>query len=189
MSRNFGEKIIMAILRDKYKKEIIPRLKEKFGYKKDIAVPKLEKIVINMGIGDANSNPKELDSAMECLANISGQHAIKKSAKRSIAGFKIREGMIVGCMVTLRGLRMYEFLYRLINIALPRVRDFRGISSNSFDGRGNYTLGVKEQTIFPEVNYDKIERVRGMNICLVTTSKSDEEAKELLKAFGMPFRK
>jgi len=179
----------MAILKDKYKKEIIPQLKERFGYKNDLAVPRLEKIVINMGIGDASSNPKALDSAMECLAAISGQHPIKKRAKHSIAGFKLRAGTIVGCMVTLRGVRMYEFFSRLVNIALPRVRDFRGASPNSFDGRGNYTLGIKEQIIFPEVDYDKVERVRGMNICIVTTSKNDEEAKELLKALGMPFRK
>jgi len=179
----------MVILKEKYKKEIIPKLKEKFGYKNDLEVPKLEKIVINMGVGDANSNPKALESAMECLSVISGQHPIKKQAKHSIAGFKLRAGMIVGCMVTLRGARMYEFLSRLINIALPRVRDFRGVSLNSFDGRGNYTMGIKEQIIFPEVNYDKVERVRGMNICIVTTSKSDDEAKELLKALGMPFRR
>jgi len=179
----------MVVLKEKYKKEIIPILKEKFGYKNDLAVPKLEKIVINMGIGDGSTNPKALDSAMECLALLSGQHPIKRPAKHSIAGFKIRKGMIVGCMVTLRRTRMYEFFTRLVNIALPRVRDFRGVSLNSFDGRGNYTLGIKEQTIFPEINYDKIERIRGMNICIVTTAKTDEEAKELLKALGMPFRK
>ncbi|MEW6606736.1 MAG: 50S ribosomal protein L5 [bacterium] len=179
----------MSRLKDIYEKEVIPILKEKFGYKNELAIPKLEKIVINMGVGDANANPKALDSAMEILAIISGQQPVKKSARKSIAGFKLRAGMTVGCMVTLRRQRMYEFYDRLVNIALPRVRDFRGTPSNSFDGRGNYTLGVREQIIFPEVNYDKIERVRGMNICIVTTAKTDEEAKELLKALGMPFRK
>lgn len=179
----------MATLKDKYKKEIIPIMKKKFGYKNDLAVPKLEKIVINMGVGDGSANPKALDSSIEVLRAISGQQPIKKPAKHSIAGFKIRAGMLVGCMVTLRGARMYEFFDRLVNIALPRVRDFRGTPLNSFDGRGNYTLGLKEQVIFPEVNYDKIERVRGMNICIVTTAKTNEEAKELLKNLGMPFRK
>ncbi|MEW6618636.1 MAG: 50S ribosomal protein L5 [bacterium] len=179
----------MSRLKDIYKKEVIPILKEKFGYKNELAIPKLEKIVINMGVGDANTNPKALDSAMEILAIISGQQPVKKAARKSIAGFKLRAGMTVGCMVTLRRQRMYEFYDRLVNIALPRVRDFRGTPTNSFDGRGNYTLGVREQIIFPEVNYDKIERVRGMNISIVTTAKTDEEAKELLKALGMPFRK
>ncbi|MEW6095932.1 MAG: 50S ribosomal protein L5 [bacterium] len=179
----------MVRLKDKYEKEIIPILKKKFGYKNDLAVPKLEKIVINMGVGDGSTNPKALDSAVEALSALSGQHPIKKPAKHSIAGFKIREGMLVGCMVTLRRARMYEFFDRLVNTALPRVRDFRGVPINSFDGGGNYTLGIKEQIVFPEVDYDKVERVRGMNICIVTTAKTDEEAKELLKALGMPFRK
>lgn len=179
----------MSRIKEKYKKEVIPILKEKFGYKNDLAVPKLEKIVINMGIGDASSNPKALEAAVEALRALTGQHPIKRPARRSIAGFKIRKGMIVGCMVTLRRARMYEFFDRLINIALPRVRDFRGVSPNSFDGRGNYTLGLREQIVFPEVNYDKIDRIRGMNVCIVTTAKTDEEARELLKALGMPFRK
>ncbi len=177
------------ILKDKYEKEIIPILKEKFGYKNNLAVPKLEKIVINMGIGDGSSNPKALDSSIEVLTTITGQCPIKRPAKHSIAGFKIRAGMWVGCMVTLRRARMYEFFDRLVNITLPRVRDFRGTLINSFDGRGNYTLGIKEQIVFPEVNYDKIEGIRGMNICIVTTAKTDEEAREFLKALGMPFRK
>ncbi len=178
----------MIRLKDKYKKEVVPHLKKKFGYKNDLAVPKLEKIVINMGVGDGNANPKALDSAIDSLTVISGQHPVKTRAKRSIANFKLREGMEIGVMVTLRKDRMYEFFDRLVNVALPRVRDFRG-TSNSFDGRGNYTLGVKEQIIFPQVNYDKIDRIRGMNICIVTTAKTDEEAKELLSALGMPFRK
>jgi large subunit ribosomal protein L5 len=176
-------------LKEKYEKEVIPALKKKFGYKNDLAVPRLEKIVINMGIGDGGSNPKALDSAMEALTALSGQHPIKRPAKHSIAGFKIRAGMWVGCMVTLRRARMYEFFDRLVNIVLPRVRDFRGTSPNSFDGNGNYTLGIKEQIVFPEVDYDKVERIRGMNICIVTTAKTDEEAREFLKALGMPFRK
>ena len=178
----------MVRLKDKYKKEIVPELKKKFGYKNDLAVPKLEKIVINMGIGDGNANPKALDSSVETLAAISGQHPVKTKAKQSIANFKLRAGMEIGVMVTLRKDRMYEFFDRLVSIALPRVRDFRGIPSK-FDGSGNYTLGIKEQIIFPEVNYDKVDRIRGMNICIVTTAKRDEEAKELLSAFGMPFRK
>lgn len=179
----------MVRLKEKYQKEVIPLLKKKFGYKNDLAVPKLEKIVINMGIGDGSSNPKALDSAMLALTALSGQCPIKRPAKHSIAGFKIRAGMWVGCMVTLRRARMYEFFDRLVNIVLPRVRDFRGTSPNSFDGRGNYTLGIKEQIVFPEVDYDKVERIRGMNICIVTTAKTDESARELLKALGMPFRK
>ncbi|MDI6736827.1 MAG: 50S ribosomal protein L5 [bacterium] len=178
----------MVRLKDKYKKEIVPQLKEKFGYKNDLAVPKLEKIVINMGVGDGNANPKALDSSVETLTALSGQHPVKTKAKHSIANFKLRAGMEIGVMVTLRKDRMYEFFDRLVSVALPRVRDFRG-TSNSFDGRGNYTLGIKEQIIFPQVNYDKIDRIRGMNICIVTTAKSDEEAKELLSALGMPFRK
>jgi large subunit ribosomal protein L5 len=179
----------MVRLKEKYQKEVIPLLKKKFGYKNDLAVPKLEKIVINMGIGDGSSNPKALDSAMEALKALSGQCPIKRPAKHSIAGFKIRAGMWVGCMVTLRRARMYEFFDRLVNIVLPRVRDFRGTSPNSFDGNGNYTLGIKEQIVFPEVDYNKVERIRGMNICIVTTAKTDEEAREFLKALGMPFRK
>lgn len=179
----------MIRLKDKYKKEIVPGLKKKFGYKNDLAVPRLEKIVINMGVGDGNANPKTLDTSIEVLTAIAGQHPVKTKAKKSIANFKLRAGMQIGCMVTLRKDRMYEFLGRLIDVALPRVRDFRGIPFNSFDGSGNYTLGIKEQIIFPQVNYDKIDRIRGMNICIVTTAKSDEEAKELLSALGMPFRK
>ncbi|MFH1563108.1 MAG: 50S ribosomal protein L5 [Nitrospirota bacterium] len=178
----------MIRLKEKYKKEILPMLKEKFNYKNDLAVPRLEKIVINMGVGEGNANPKALDASIEILTTISGQHPVKTKAKQSIANFKLRAGMQIGGMVTLRGDRMYEFFERLVNIALPRVRDFRGTPSK-LDGSGNYTLGIKEQIIFPEVNYDKIDRTRGMNICIVTTAKRDEEAKELLSALGMPFRK
>lgn len=174
-------------LKDKYEKEVVPALMEKFGYKNVMEIPKLEKIVINMGVGEAKENSKVLESATADLQLIAGQKPILTRAKKSIANFKIRENMPIGCKVTLRKEQMYEFADRLMNIALPRVRDFRGISSKAFDGRGNYALGIKEQLIFPEIEYDKIDKVRGMDIIFVTTAKSDEEARELLRFLGMPF--
>ena len=179
----------MARLREIYKNEIIDAMTKKFGYKNVMEVPKLEKVIINMRVGEAKDNAKVLDSAVRDLEIISGQKAITTKAKKSVANFKIREGMAIGCKVTLRGEKMYEFVDRLINLALPRVRDFRGVKANAFDGRGNYTLGIKEQLIFPEIEYDKVDKVRGMDICFVTTSKTDEEARELLKLFNMPFQK
>jgi Ribosomal protein L5 len=169
--------------------EIVDSMTKKFGYKNVMEVPKLNKIVINMGVGEAKENSKVLDSAIKDLETIAGQKAIITKSKKSIANFKLRAGMPIGCKVTLRGEKMYEFADRLINLALPRVRDFRGVSSNSFDGRGNYALGIKEQVIFPEIEYDKIDKVRGMDIIFVTTAKTDEEARELLTLFGMPFKK
>ncbi len=177
----------MARLLEKYKKEVVPALKQKFDYKSLMEVPKLEKVVINMGIGDAKDNPKAVDAAVNDLGIIAGQKPLITKAKKSIATFKIRQGMNIGCKVTLRGKRMYEFVDRFVSIALPRVRDFRGVSPNSFDGRGNYAVGVKEQLIFPEIDYDKIDKVRGMDVIFVTTAKSDEEGRELLKLLGMPF--
>ncbi|WP_223703219.1 50S ribosomal protein L5 [Sutcliffiella deserti] len=179
----------MNRLKEKYQSEIIPALMGKFEYKSVMQAPKLEKIVINMGVGDAVSNSKALDSAVEELTSITGQRPIVTKAKKSIAGFRLREGMPIGAKVTLRGERMYEFLDKLVSVSLPRVRDFRGISKKSFDGRGNYTLGVKEQLIFPEIDYDKVSKVRGMDIVIVTTANTDEEARELLSSFGMPFQK
>ncbi|WP_062050731.1 50S ribosomal protein L5 [Bacillus sp. JCM 19034] len=179
----------MNRLKEKYSAEIVPSLVEKFNYSSVMAVPKLEKIVVNMGIGDAVSNAKALDKAVEELTEITGQKPLITKAKKSIAGFKLREGMPIGAKVTLRGERMYEFLDKLITVALPRVRDFRGVSKKAFDGRGNYTLGVKEQLIFPEVDYDKVDKVRGMDVVLVTTANTDEEARELLTQMGMPFQK
>jgi large subunit ribosomal protein L5 len=176
-------------LKDQYKAEIVPALTKKFGYENVMQVPKLDKIVINMGVGEAKENPKALESAVADLETITGQKAVLTKAKNSIANFKIREGMNIGCKVTLRGEKMYEFLDRLVNLALPRVRDFRGINPNSFDGRGNYALGIKEQFIFPEIEFDKIDKVRGMDIIFVTTAKTDEEARELLTLFNMPFAK
>lgn len=176
-------------LREKYNNEVIPALMEKFKYKNVMEVPKLEKIVINMGIGVAKENPKALESAVEELSVITGQRPIITKAKKSVANFKVRKGMPVGVKVTLRGEKMYYFIDKLMNIALPRVRDFRGVSDTSFDGRGNYALGVKEQLIFPEIEYDKVDAVRGMDIVIVTTAKTDEEAKEFLKMMGMPFKK
>jgi len=176
-------------LKEKYQKEITPALMSKFEYNSVMQVPKLEKIVVNMGVGDAVSNAKALDTAVEELATITGQKPVVTKAKKSIAGFRLREGMAIGCKVTLRGERMYEFLDKLIAVSLPRVRDFRGISKKAFDGRGNYTLGVKEQLIFPEIDYDKVNKVRGMDIVIVTTANTDEEARELLTQFGMPFQK
>ncbi|HQD29121.1 50S ribosomal protein L5 [Acetivibrio saccincola] len=177
----------MPGLKDKYLNEVAPALKSKFNYKSVMEVPKLEKVVLNMGIGDAKDDPKALDAAVNDLTLISGQKPIVTKAKKSVAAFKIRTGMNVGCKVTLRGDRMYDFVHKLFNVALPRVRDFRGVPVNSFDGRGNYSLGVKEQLIFPEIDYDKVEKIRGMDITFVTTAKTDEEARELLKLMGMPF--
>lgn len=179
----------MARLEELYKREIVPALMKKFEYTSIMQVPKIEKIVVNMGVGDAKENPKLLDSAVEELAIITGQKPVITKAKKAIAGFKIRAGMNIGTKVTLRGERMYHFLDRLLSIALPRVRDFRGVSPKAFDGRGNYAMGVKEQLIFPEINYDKVDQVRGMDIIIVTTARTDEEGRELLKAFGVPFRK
>ena len=179
----------MSRLKDQYKAEIVPALTKKFGYENVMQVPKLDKIVINMGVGEAKENPKALESAVADLETITGQKAVLTKAKNSIANFKIREGMNIGCKVTLRGDKMYEFLDRLVNLALPRVRDFRGVNPNSFDGRGNYALGIKEQFIFPEIEFDKVDKVRGMDIIFVTTAKTDEEARELLTLFNMPFAK
>lgn len=179
----------MNRLKEKYLKEIVPSLMNKFNYKSVMQVPKLEKIVINMGVGDAVQNPKALDSAVEELTLISGQKPVVTRAKKSIAGFRLREGMPIGCKVTLRGDRMYDFFDKLVSVSLPRVRDFRGVSKNAFDGRGNYTLGIKEQLIFPEIDYDKVNKVRGMDIIIVTTAKTDEESRELLAQLGMPFKK
>lgn len=179
----------MSRLKDMYKNEIVDAMIKKFGYKNVMEVPKLDKIVINMGVGEAKENAKVLESAVKDLETITGQKAVLTKAKNSIANFKIREGMPIGCKVTLRGERMYEFLDRLVNLALPRVRDFRGVSANSFDGRGNYALGIKEQLIFPEIEYDKVDKVRGMDVIIVTTAKTDEEARELLTLFNMPFAK
>ena len=179
----------MSRLKETYKNEIVDAMIKKFGYKNIMEVPKLDKIVVNMGVGEAKDNAKLLDAAVADMELITGQKAVTTKAKNSIANFKIREGMPIGCKVTLRGEKMYEFADRLINLALPRVRDFRGVNPNAFDGRGNYALGIKEQLIFPEVEYDKVDKVRGMDIVLVTTAKSSEEALELLKELGIPFRK
>lgn len=179
----------MNRLQEKYVKEVTPALVEKFSYSSIMQCPKIEKVVINMGIGEAIANPKALDEAVAELTQIAGQKPVITKAKKSIANFKLREGMPIGCKVTLRGEKMYEFFDKLISIALPRVRDFRGISSNSFDGRGNYTLGVKEQLIFPEINFDKVKKIRGMDIVIVTTAKTDEEGRTLLSLMGMPYSK
>ena len=179
----------MARLKDFYYDEVVEAMMKKFGYKNIMEVPKLDKIVVNMGVGEAKDNAKVLDNAVADMEAITGQKAILTKAKGSIANFKIREGMPIGCKTTLRGEKMYEFLDRLVNLALPRVRDFRGINPNAFDGRGNYALGIKEQFIFPEIEYDKIDKTRGMDIIFVTTAKTDEEARELLRLFGMPFAK
>ena len=179
----------MNRLVEKYKNEVVPSLTEKYGYKTPMLAPKLEKIVVNIGVGDAVANSKMLEAAMSDLEKITGQKPIETKAKKSIASFKVREGHKIGCKVTLRGEKMYEFLDKLISIALPRVRDFRGVSSKSFDGRGNYTLGIKEQLIFPEINFDEVVKVRGMDIVIVTTAKTNEEAFDLLKELGVPFRK
>ena len=174
-------------LKERYLKEAVPALQQKFGYKNPMEVPRLEKVIINMGLGDCKDNAKALESAVEELSQIAGQKPLVTRAKKSIANFKLREGMTVGAKVTMRGRRMEEFVDKLISIALPRVRDFRGVSDKAFDGRGNYALGVREQLIFPEINYDKVEKIRGMEMIFVTTAKTDEEAKELLSLLGMPF--
>ena len=179
----------MSRLKDQYLNEIVDALMKKFGYKNKMQVPKLDKIVVNMGVGEAKENAKILEAAVKDMETITGQKAIVTKAKHSIANFKIRDGMEIGCKVTLRGEKMYEFLDRLVNLALPRVRDFRGINPNAFDGRGNYALGIKEQLIFPEIEYDKIDKIRGMDVIIVTTAKTDEEGRELLAQFGMPFAK
>ena len=179
----------MEVLKEQYEKEIVPALMKKFGYKSIIEVPRLEKIVLNVGLGDIKENPKSLDGAVKDLTQITGQKPIVTKAKKAIAAFKIRAGVNIGAKVTLRKGKMYDFAYKLFNVALPRVRDFRGVSDNSFDGRGNYSMGVKEQLIFPEIEYDKVDKIRGMDIVFVTTAKTDEEAKELLTLLGMPFRK
>ena len=179
----------MSRLKDLYKSEIVDAMVKKFGYKNIMEVPKLDKIVINMGVGEAKDNSKVLETSVKELETITGQKVVTTKAKNSVANFKIREGMPIGCKVTLRGEKMYEFLDRLVNLALPRVRDFRGVNSASFDGRGNYALGIKEQIIFPEIEYDKIDKVRGMDVIVVTTAKTDEEARELLRLFNMPFKK
>ena len=177
----------MSRLKEHYQNEIVDAMIKKFGYKNIMEVPKLDKVVINMGVGEAKENAKVLESAIADMEKIAGQKAVVTRAKNSVANFKIREGMPIGCKVTLRGEKMYEFVDRLINLALPRVRDFRGVNPNAFDGRGNYALGIKEQLIFPEIEYDKIDKVRGMDVIFVTTAKTDEEARELLAQFNMPF--
>ena len=179
----------MPRLSETYKTEIAPSLRKRFGYSSPMAVPKVTKVVINMGVGDAIQDAKLLDQAVDELATIAGQRPAITRAKKSIANFKLRAGMSIGCRVTLRGPRMWEFLDRLMNLALPRVRDFRGVSPKAFDGRGNYTLGIRDQLIFPEINYAKVQKVKGMNVCIVTTANTDEEARELLSQLGMPFRK
>lgn len=178
----------MEILKEQYEKEVIPALMKKFNYKSIMEVPRLDKIVINIGLGDTKDNPKMLENAINDLSIITGQKPIITKSKKAIAAFKIREGINIGCKVTLRKGKMYDFAYKLFNVALPRVRDFRGVSANSFDGRGNYSMGVKEQLIFPEIEYDKIDKIRGMDIIFVTTAETDEEAKELLTLLGMPFK-
>ena len=178
----------MEKLREQYEKEVVPALMKKFQYKSIMQVPKLDKVVINIGLGDTKENPKSLEKAMNDLTQITGQRPMITKAKKSIAAFKLREGANVGCKVTLRSDKMYDFVYKLFNVALPRVRDFRGVSADSFDGRGNYSMGIKEQLIFPEIEYDKIDRLRGMDIIFVTTAETDEEAKELLTLLGMPFK-
>ncbi len=178
----------MARLKELYKEVVVPEMMKRFGYKNPLQVPRIEKVVINMGLGAAVQNIKIIDNAIEELSVITGQRPVVTRAKRSVAAFKLRAGMPIGCMVTLRRERMYEFLDRLFNVALPRVRDFRGLNPKGFDGRGNYTIGIREQIIFPEINYDKVERIQGMNITIVTNARTDEEAREMLKLLGMPFR-
>jgi len=180
---------VSSRLKEFYASEVVPAMVKKFGYKNIMEVPKLDKIVVNRGVGEAKENAKVLETAIKELETITGQKAVATKAKKSVANFKIREGMAIGCKVTLRGDRMYEFMDRLINLSLPRVRDFRGVSANAFDGRGNYALGIKEQLIFPEIEFDKVDKTRGMDIIFVTTAKTDEEARELLRLFNMPFQK
>mgnify|MGYP001268993042 FL=1 len=177
-----------ARLREHYQKSVIPALMKEFGYTNIMSVPKIEKVTVNIGLGEATQNPKLMDGAVQELGQITGQKPVVTKARKSVAAFKLREGMSIGCMVTLRGDRMYEFLDRLMNVSLPRVRDFRGVSTRSFDGRGNYTLGLRDQFIFPEISYEKVEKVKGMNICITTTARTDAEAMALLKHLGMPFR-
>jgi large subunit ribosomal protein L5 len=177
-----------ARLREHYVKSVVPALEKEFGYTNANAVPKVEKVTLNIGLGEATQNPKLMDGAVNELGQIAGQRPVITKATKSIAAFKLREGMSIGCRVTLRGDRMYEFLDRLMNVALPRVRDFRGVSTKSFDGRGNYTLGIRDQLIFPEIDYNKVEKIKGMNICITTTAKTDAEGRSLLKSMGMPFR-
>ena len=179
----------MSRYKELYENEIVAAMTKKFGYKNVMEVPKLAKVVVNMGVGEAKENAKLLDAAVKDMETITGQKAVTTKAKKSVANFKIREGMAIGCKTTLRGEKMYEFVDRLVNLALPRVRDFRGVSADSFDGRGNYALGIKEQLIFPEIEYDKVDKVRGMDIIFVTTANTDEEARELLRLMGMPFQK
>ena len=179
----------MSRLKEQYQNEIVDAMIKKFGYKNIMEVPKLEKIVVNMGVGEAKENAKLLEAAMKDMETITGQKVVATKAKNSVANFKIREGMAIGCKTTLRGEKMYDFMDRLVNLALPRVRDFRGVNPNAFDGRGNYSLGIKEQLIFPEIEYDKVDKVRGMDVIFVTTAKTDEEARELLRLFNMPFAK
>jgi large subunit ribosomal protein L5 len=179
----------MSRLKDKFTSEVAPALRETFGYKSTMQVPHVEKIVLNMGVGEVKDNPKALENAMRDMGIISGQKAVSTTATKSVAAFKLREGMKIGCKVTLRGEKMYDFLDKLISISLPRVRDFRGVNPNSFDGHGNYAMGIKEQLMFPEIDYDKVDKIRGMDIIIVTTAQTDEEARELLKLLGMPFRK
>ncbi len=178
----------MSALKERYEKEVVPRLIETFGYKNRMQVPRLVKVVLNMGLGEAIQNIKILESAVEELKAIAGQQPVITKAKKSIAAFKLRENMPIGCMVTLRRERMFDFLQKLINVALPRVRDFRGVSPKAFDGRGNYALGIREHIIFPEIDYDKIDKIKGMNVCIVTSARTDEEGRELLRLLGMPFR-
>ncbi|MEJ5358927.1 MAG: 50S ribosomal protein L5 [Desulfobacterales bacterium] len=178
----------MSALKERYEKEVVPRLIETFGYKNRMQVPRLVKVVLNMGLGEAIQNSKILESAAEELKAIAGQQPVITKAKKSIAAFKLRENMPIGCMVTLRRERMYDFLQKLINVALPRVRDFRGVSAKAFDGRGNYALGIREHIIFPEIDYDKIDKIKGLNVCIVTSARTDEEGRELLRLLGMPFR-
>ena len=178
----------MEALKEQYQKEVVPAIMKKFNYKSVMEVPKLEKVVINVGLGDIKDNPKSLENAMNDIKLITGQSPVVTKAKKAIAAFKIREGVNMGCKVTLRSGKMYDFVYKLFNVALPRVRDFRGVSKNSFDGRGNYSMGIKEQLIFPEIEYDKVDKIRGMDIIFVTTAKTDEEARELLTLLGMPFK-
>lgn len=187
-SNQLTKNILMPRLKEKYYREVIPALKKKFGYQNVMAVPRLVKVVINMGRGEATQDIKVLDRAVSELSIITGQKPIITRAKRSISNFKLRKGVPIGCKVTLRGARMYEFLDRFINVALPRIRDFRGVTAQSFDGRGNYNLGIREQIIFPEIDYDKIDKVRGMDVAVITTARNDEESRELLRLLGMPFR-
>ena len=186
--RDSNAEVVMVRLREKYKDDVVPAMIEKFGYGSVMAVPRVTKVIVNMGLGEAIAEPKILDQASEEISAITGQRPSITRARKSISNFKLREGMAIGCRVTLRGARMYEFLDRMINLALPRVRDFRGVSRKAFDGRGNYTLGIKDQLVCPEINLSKVQKVKGMNVCIVTTARTDEEGRELLRGLGMPFR-